>query len=282
MRKFQRIYWSKDFNWNAYARLYDSYCHRKGNYYEQSARALLQALKLPRYAHIIDAGAGTGALTKEIIQLRPDITITAIDLSSEMLSYYRQHFRKQISKGLVTIIKGNAEQLHRYLNKKADAILVSCAIWDMELPPFLRNARRVLKRKGKVAFNLPALVTGISRGFIWFIEQSVREVLPGEELYRRIPRQLLMGEFSKKGFIVESEKTYRFRLKKDDVRAFFKVLRYRYPFILFPKEMPYKQRLRLCTRIFNSAVKRLADNGVFEEGTVFVIRPVRSACHKDS
>jgi ubiquinone/menaquinone biosynthesis C-methylase UbiE len=274
MRKFQRIYWSKDFDWRAYARLYDEYCHKRGNYYEESARALLSALKLRRNAHIVDAGAGTGALTKELLRLRPDVSITAIDLSSDMLGYYRRHFRKEIAKGQIAVINGNVEQLQKYLKEKVDAVMVSCAIWDMEIPPFLRNAKRVLKHGGRVVFNLPALVTGISRGFIWFIEQSVREVLPGEELYRRIPRSFLLNEFSKQGFTVESEVPYRFRLSKGDVQAFFKVLRYRYPFILFPKEMPYKQRLSLCTRIFRSAIKRLTGKGVLEEGTVFVIKPL--------
>ncbi len=272
MGKFQRIYWAKDFDWQSYARLYDEYCRRRGNYYEQSARALLSALKLRRNAHIVDAGAGTGALTKEILRLRPDISITAIDLSFDMLNYYHRHFRKEIAKGQIAAIKGNVEQLQKYLKEKVDAVVVSCAIWDMEITPFLRNTKRVLKRGGRVAFNLPALVTGISRGFIWFIEQSVREVLPGEELYRRIPRSFLLSEFSKQGFRVESEVPYRFQLSKGDVQAFFKVLRYRYPFILFPKEMPYKQRLDLCTRIFKLAVKRLTDKGILEEGTVFVIK----------
>ena len=143
----------------------------------------------------------------------------------------------------------------------------------MEFPPFLEHAKRVLKPKGSIIFNLPALVIGISRGFIWFIEQSVREVLPGEELYRRIPRSLLLEECTKQGFVCDSEQPYQFKLSKEDVREFFKVLRYRYPFILFPKEMPYEERLRLCTQIFNSAVKRLTDKGVTEEGTVFVLRP---------
>jgi precorrin-6B methylase 2 len=272
MARFQRIYWSKDFNWKEYARLYNDYCQRQGNYYQQSARALIHSLRLPQKARVIDTGAGTGALTRELLRIRPDVTVIAIDLSSDMLKYYRQQFSREIRQGRILVIAGNAEQLHKYVKNRVDAIFISCAIWDMEISPFLRNAKQILKPQGKIVFNLPALVTGISRGFIWFIEQSVREVLPGEELYRRIPRGLLLTAFAKQGFSLETEQRYRFKLSKEDVNEFFKVLRYRYPFILFPRDMPYEERLQLCTRIFKSAVKRLTEKGVIEEGAVFVLR----------
>ena len=96
MPKFQRIYWSKEFDWKHYSQLYNKYCKSKKNYYVQSALELLKSTKLSNNSKVMDVGCGTGALTQQLLKKYPKIDIFAIDLSKDMLSYYRKNFSKQI------------------------------------------------------------------------------------------------------------------------------------------------------------------------------------------
>ncbi len=272
MAKFQRIYWLGAFDWPAYARLYHKYCQVPKNYYAESAQCLISAVSIPRNAHIVDAGAGTGAFTRTLLETRKDVKITAVDLSPDMLHYYEKQMRKEIAAGRIKLHEGNAEKLDKYVTKPVDIIFVSSALWDMELPEFFKSANKILKPEGLIVFNLPALVLGKMRGFIGFIEQTVRKEMPGKQLYRRILPKQLYRLFKKFNYEIIKEKHYDFKMPKDNVAQFFKVLRYRYPFILFPKELPYAQRLKICTRMFNFALKNLPKQGLTEEGTIFVIK----------
>lgn len=274
MQKFQRIYWLGAFDWKAYAKLYDAYCRSPENYYQEGAKELFKAVEIPKRAHILDAGAGTGALTYELLKRKPDVSITAIDLSKEMLHYYKKHFTKRIKIGQIKVIRGNAEQVHLLIKKPVDIIFVASALWDMELLTFFKNARNVLAPGGKIVFNLPVLVLGEVKGFIGFIEKSVRAELPGKQLYRRILARQLARTFKKYNYRLVKIKHYSFILSKNNISRFFKVLRYRYPFILFPKELSYEKRLQLCTQIFKIALEKLPKKGVKEEGKIFVVEKI--------
>jgi len=271
MPKFQRIYWLEDFNWKEYASLYNAYCQTKQNYYQQTAEALLSAIRISQDAQIVDAGAGTGALTSELMRRMPHAKIFAIDLSSEMLHYYKKRFKKQIAKRQIKVIQGNVENINKYVRNSVDIIFVASALWDIELSPFFKNARKILRPNGKIVFNLPALVLGETKGFIGFIEKSVRKEMPGKQLYRRIILAELTKIFRQNSYTLEKQKHFRFTMSKSNVAKFFKVLRYRYPFILFPKKLSYKERFKLCTKIFNTALKKMPSKGISEEGYVFVI-----------
>ena len=48
-------------------------------------RILLPLLKLPSGAHVLDVGAGNGALTFLLARLRPDLDLTGIDVTQEMV-----------------------------------------------------------------------------------------------------------------------------------------------------------------------------------------------------
>ena len=66
-------------------------------------------------------------------------------------------------------------------------------------------------------------------------------------------------------------KDYFFELSKKNVESFFDVLRYRYPFILFPKEMPYPEKLKRCSEIFKDSLRYVPKDGLKEEGVIFVL-----------
>ena len=73
--KFHRIYWSKEFYWKSYAKLYYDYCKTEENYYIQSARYLSTARKLSNSSVVVDLGCGTGILTSLLLKKYPKIKI---------------------------------------------------------------------------------------------------------------------------------------------------------------------------------------------------------------
>jgi SAM-dependent methyltransferase len=269
MTRFERIYWSPTFDWDAYARLYDRYARTPGNYYAQGARILLHAVPLPPGARVIDGGAGTGALSHELERRQPRARVTAIELSPDMLGFYRRRLR-----GRTRAIQGNLERVNRLVRVPQDAVLVSSALWDLRLEHFFAGAARALKPGGVLAFNLPAKVLGERKGFIHYLESFFLAHGAGGGAYRRIPRGQLNRLARRNGFRIESEHVATFRLSRANVRSFFALLRYRYPFILFPQTMPYEERFRKCAELFERALARVPAAGIQERMHVFVLRKV--------
>lgn len=272
MPKFQRIYWSKKFDWKHYSKLYDKYCKSINNYYIQSVLELVKSVKLRKTSKVIDMGCGTGALTKQLLKKYPRISVFAIDLSREMLSFFKKNFSTQIKNGQIITTCGNAEKINKYTNEKYDAIFISSALWDMDIETIFKNIRKVLKKDGIVIFNLPALIVEKERGFIFFIEHFFRQILNSKMIYRRIKIDYLKKLFKKYNFQLATFREYSFKMSKLNVAQFFDLLRYRYPFILFPKEIPYNIKLKKCTEIFNESLKYIPRSGIDEVGFIFVIK----------
>ena len=269
--KFQRIYWSKKFDWKRYARLYDKYCRTKNNYYIQSASELVKSVRLKNSFKVIDLACGTGVLTSQLLKRYPKINIFAIDLSKEMLYFYQKNFFNHIKVGRIKVVCGNAEQLHKYTKEKYDAIFIASAVWDLELKSLFNNIAKVLKKNGLVVFNLPALVVGEEKGFIFFIEHFFREKLNTTAVYRRITLKDL-GKVFNKHFRLIKLKMYSFKMSKRNVAMFFDLLKYRYPFVFFTKKMPYSLKLKKCIEIFKEALRYIPKAGISEEGFVFVLK----------
>ena len=272
MSKFQRIYWSKKFDWKKYSKFYAKYCKSKNNYYIQTASEIIKSVKLPKNSKVIDLGCGTGALTKQLLKKYPKINILAIDLSREMLDFYRKNFSNQIKNSQIKSICGNAEKINNYTNKKYDTVFISSALWDMDIETTIKNIQRVLKKDGVIVFNLPALVVEKEQGFIFFIEHFFRQSLNSGMIYRRIKINYLKKILKKYNLIFLSMRKYSFRLSKPNVAKFFDLLKYRYPFILFPEKMPYSEKLKKCAKIFNESLRYIPKNGIEEVGFIFVSR----------
>ncbi len=270
MAKFQRIYWKKDFDWNSYAKLYNDYTKSKRNYYNLSSLELIKSVKLGENLRVVDLACGTGALTSILKNKYPKIKIFAVDLSKEMLKYYNKNFKREIKTGQIRVVEGNAERISYLTKELYDVIFISSALWDLELDPLIKDLKKILKKGGKIVFNLPALVVEKERGFIYFIEHFFRKTLKSDLIYRRIPIKILKRKFEDKGFKLIKIKDYSFNMTKPNIKSFFDVLRYRYPFILFPKEMPYSEKLKRCTDIFNDSLRYVPQEGLEEEGMVFV------------
>ncbi len=270
MAKFQRIYWKSEFDWNNYAKLYDAYAKSRGNYYLLSSLELIKCATINKTTKVVDLACGTGALTNLILRKNSKANIFAIDLSKEMIRYYRKNFIKEINSGEIAVHVGNAEKISKITKEKYDYVFISSALWDLELEPLIKDLKKVVKRGGKIIFNLPSLVVERETGFIYFIEHFFRETLKSDLIYRRIPIPLLKAKFNKNGFSLQKMKDYAFNMPKANVKKFFDVLRYRYPFILFPKEMPYAEKLKRCTDIFNDSLRYVPKEGLAEKGVIFV------------
>lgn len=272
MPKFQRIYWSKKFDWKHYSKLYNKYCKLKGNYYTQSANVLLKFAKLKPNSRIVDLACGTGALTRQILIKKPRAQIFAIDLSKDMAHYYRKNFLNKIKNKKIEVVCGNAEKINKYTKGPYDTIFISSALWDLELNNVFKNLAKVLKKNGLIIFNLPSLVVEKEKGFIFFIEHFFRQTLNSKMIYRRIKTNYLKSLFKKNGFSLVKIKEYSFKMSKKNVAHFFNLLKYRYPFILFPKETPYRTKLKKCAEIFKESLKYIPKEGIDETGFIFVIK----------
>lgn len=271
MPKFERIYWSKEFDWKNYSKLYDKYTKSKGNYYSQSLNKLLENIKLDKTTKIIDLGCGTGALTKEILKKNKNVYIFAIDISKEMVEIYKNNFKKEISNGQIKCIVGNAEKINKLTNEKYDFVFISSAFWDINGERLIKSLSSIINKKGKIIFNLPALVLGKERGFIFFIEHFFRERINSSMKYRRINLNDIKEISRKNNVKINKIKDYSFKMSKNNVKKFFNLLKYRYPFILFPKEMQTKDRIKKCDEIFKESLRYIPKDGIEEKGVVFIL-----------
>ena len=113
---------------------------------------LIQLLRLPANAHILDVGAGTGYLT---LPLASAVTsggmVTALDASSELLKVLRSKVARRQLSGRIRTQQGTATELP-FADASFD--VVSCAYLLHELgedvKPALAEMGRVLKPLGQL------------------------------------------------------------------------------------------------------------------------------------
>ena len=269
--KFQRIYWSKKFEWEKYAKIYDTYCKTKGNYYEKSAEALINSINLNENMEVLDMACGTGALTKVLLKKFPKLKITAIDFNDIMLNYFIKNFYKYIKKKQIKVIKENIENLDKALNTKFDVAFIASAFWDVETKQTINTTYKLLKPNGYLIFNLPKINLSKKEGFIYLLEYSFEKELGKIKKYRRIKISSLYdackGKFSIK------RKEYKFIMSKSNVKEFFKVLIYRYPFIFFENDRSYQERIKICNEVFNKILKE--NKSFYEAGEIFILKKQR-------
>jgi len=270
--KFYRIYWSKKFDWKNYARLYNNYVKKKNNYYTKSAKILIESSHIEETDLIIDLGCGTGVLTKELLKKFPKIRIIAIDISKEILKYYKNNFGKEIKSGQIRVIHGNAEEINKYLKEKVDIVFIPSSLWDMNLELLFKSLSKVIKPKTKIIANLPSLIINKKSGFIHYLENVFKEKAKIKKRYRRIPIYKLSYILKKNKLKIECRERYKFRLNKEDIKEFFKVLQYRYPFIFFSENIPYKKRYEKCREIFNEIIKSTPSSDLEENGYILTLK----------
>ena len=257
---FHRIYWKSHWQ-KKYARLYAAYAKSPGNYYSKSSAALIEALNVKNPQIVGDIGCGTGAFTSEFLKVHPECRIFAIDISKEIISYYRKNFQGLIDKK-INAIKGNAEEINKYTGH-LDAAFVSSAVWDMNVPVLLRNLSHIT---GRLAFNVPYAVLDKNKGFIAYIESKFSEV-KGKK-YRRLQHKEIGRWMKITGWKID-EIEYSFWLSRNNIKQFLAVLRYRYPFIFFP-HLSYNKAIKIIDEVFKKIIRELPPKGIQENGIIFI------------
>lgn len=270
-KEFHRIYWSGQFNWKDYARYYNDYIKTEGNYYTLSAEALINSVEIKNDFVVVDLACGTGALTKVLLEKYPKTKIIAIDISEDSLEHYKENFKEQIENKQIKVFQGNAEKISDYVKEEIDLIFIASALWDLELEALFKNIPIIMKEDAKIVTNLPSLTIGEEKGFIFEIEEFFKNKQGIKKFYRRIKIEELKALLTKKHLKIAEKIKYQFLMPKKSVKQFFDFLKYRYPFIFFSDEIPYKERFQKCEEGFNELLKASPNEGMEEQGYVIVI-----------
>lgn len=119
--------------------------------YRRFARRANAVLHLPRGSRVLEIGPGPGWAGMELLKLRPDIALTAIDASPDMIRAARKN---AIAAGLRTGVsyeEGVAEDLSRFATGSFDAIVSRDSLhhWIDPAKAF-REMERVLTETGGV------------------------------------------------------------------------------------------------------------------------------------
>jgi 16S rRNA (adenine1518-N6/adenine1519-N6)-dimethyltransferase len=88
-------------------------------------------------AHIVEFGAGTGALTRELLAL--DLKVTAVERDRDLIPILESEFREAIELGKLSVLEGDAKQVD--LAKFATPRFVLCGNLPYQLTgPLLKRA----------------------------------------------------------------------------------------------------------------------------------------------
>lgn len=109
---------------------------------------MIADLDLPPGANVLDLACGTGDFTAALLRQFPDIRVTGVDLTPEMLAIARQ---KLAGSAGVTFCTGDAQDLAAFADATFD--LVVCAFGFRNFPDkekALATCHRVLKPAGRL------------------------------------------------------------------------------------------------------------------------------------
>ena len=131
--------------------------------YQQQMMA--PALFVPRPAHIVQLGLGAGALAKFCWRQLPDVAVSVVEISDEVIAAAHRWFRLPAEDERLTLIRGDAREVvsdPRRLQlggRRADWLQVD--LYDAEAagpvyddPAFYAACRRLLAPQGVAAINL--------------------------------------------------------------------------------------------------------------------------------
>ncbi|RZJ22487.1 MAG: class I SAM-dependent methyltransferase [Acinetobacter sp.] len=142
---------AKDFNSQYVVDGYDEHIRKLIPGYEvvhQQIRALLKTY-VDEYAHVLIVGCGTGYELGHLVQLFPDWTFTATELSENMLDKARHHIHTLNASHRVEFVLGDVDQLKTGQSFDAAlSILVTHFVDFADKPKFFKAISSRLKSQG--------------------------------------------------------------------------------------------------------------------------------------
>jgi tRNA (cmo5U34)-methyltransferase len=114
--------------------------------YDFSARALSELI--PERGRLLDLGIGSGQAIRHLLDRRPDITVTGLDLSEEMLSRCAELFESAGAARRVRLIRADISRIPApILEQPFDAV---CSVWTLHQLPDLELLGDVLEQIAKL------------------------------------------------------------------------------------------------------------------------------------
>jgi ubiquinone/menaquinone biosynthesis C-methylase UbiE len=124
-------------------------------FYQQVNRRLVALTELRRGQSVVDLGAGTGAVTRLLLEQvgSPESEVIAIEPSETAIEAAKRNL-ENISDAVVRFVQGGAEKLSQLVKKPVDAIFFCNAIHLVpEKERVLLEIKRTLREDGTFSFN---------------------------------------------------------------------------------------------------------------------------------
>jgi demethylmenaquinone methyltransferase / 2-methoxy-6-polyprenyl-1,4-benzoquinol methylase len=116
----------------------------------KSAMVAALAPSRTRPFHVLDVAGGTGDIAFRILEASPEARATVLDINGSMLEVGRERAAKAGLAGRCSFVEANAEVLP-FADATFDAYTIAFGIRNVpDIPKALREARRVLKRGGRL------------------------------------------------------------------------------------------------------------------------------------
>lgn len=114
-------------------------------------RRTIKALRPAAPKHILDVATGTGDLAVALTRLSPDVHITGVDLSPEMIAVGREKIARRGLQQRISLDVGDAEKL-AFEDAAFDAATVAFGVRNFgDIPQGLHEMGRTLKKGGTIA-----------------------------------------------------------------------------------------------------------------------------------
>lgn len=121
---------------------------------ERRARLILEALAPFDDPLVLELGCGTGALTRYLLEIQPNLRLVGLDVSplcvKEAIHRFQSYSRAEFQ-------VANAYELP-FHDRMADAVVAASVIHHLDVPRALRECYRVLKPGGVIWFSEPNMM----------------------------------------------------------------------------------------------------------------------------
>ncbi|MDI6806536.1 MAG: class I SAM-dependent methyltransferase [Candidatus Aenigmarchaeota archaeon] len=190
------------------ARLYDKLARDAiDTYYTPIAKEIAEVLS---YGKLLDVGTGPGYLPIELVKLKPDLEIYAVDLTPELIEIARENVK--IARVNINFEVGSAYHL-RFEDDSFDMVISTGVIHDLANPvKALDEWYRVLKPGREAWVYDPTLIVPRKKIRFWYERLDGEELVLFKEYAKRIPPIIYTTEELKK--ILNKTKFKEYEIKE--------------------------------------------------------------------